>query len=767
MKLTLYAIEDEHFTYRLNKHPDSTYEKSLGDNSVVRGCYTYFDPYISAYQVIVDHDIELILKHCRQTNKASYNDAVFWLAGPYNLKGFNEVFRSALRGRSELSPEANSEKHYYVMTIGPVSHYDEERINKITSGMGLIIFKHNVEEKSFVCDLKIYGRMNLTEFLQKIYIFLYAYQYQYTLSVDTNDKLAQLKLFFEKWIEQVENKEYLFELLSGKRLYKLAKLDADYGKERVETVENKVNFSLHRKRHEIIGEIVRKYTPKLIVDAGCGSGQLVDFLPEEIDYLGFDVELRKSKLRKRKNAKYYETNVLFPYLNYDRENSLLILSEVIEHLDERERTMLYRNVNLFYQPDVVIITTPNYEYNANYGLTGFRHPDHKIEFTSDSINEVIVGLYDYKFIGFERITDEEVQPSFIMVFKRCKSKNSAHIEGYKRTLKYEDGLKYNKAFCNHHFVENWQHLFYLGPTIAPAPSSETELESLDEAIKYYNQEGVTDLVFQVKEMGSRAYILWFEEMEYAQMYGFDRKLIINSRNGYPFFDEAFTQELWEELTQNIRPGTGMVMLDCEITPWNYKAQGLIDREFTTPLYAELLHLKGGKKRTEDEQVRLQNVEKAIASLEKFNQDEELKINIFDVLVFNTSQLDNPIIETLSRFWFPTKHFRMVDTTKDVNIIKELAKDKEGIVVKPNVRQVGVLPAMKVRNPDFLRLIYGAHYEKYFSLLSDRPLNTKRKHSHQQYTASVNMIRNFCDFKKIDIFAVAGFLNEERTIDATL
>src|SRR5690606_2020163 len=141
--------------------------------------------------------------------------------------------------------------------------------------------------------------------------------------------------------------EYLFELLSGKRLYKLSKLDEEYGKQRVETVENKVNQSLHRKRHEIIGEIVNTFSPQIVVDAGCGSGQLVDYLPEEIDYLGFDAELRKSKLRRRKNTKYYETNVLFPYLDYNRDNSLMVLSEVVEHLDERERLILYRNINLF------------------------------------------------------------------------------------------------------------------------------------------------------------------------------------------------------------------------------------------------------------------------------------------------------------------------------------------------------------------------------------------------------------------------------------
>jgi SAM-dependent methyltransferase len=767
MKVTLIAINDEHFSYRLNKHPDNKYEKNLGDNSVVRGYFPFYASDVSAYEIVVDHNIELILKHCRQTNKASYNDAVYWLAGPYNLKGFNEVFRSALRGRNELSPAVNAESHHYVMSIGPVSHYDEEKIKKITSGMGLTIFKNNAQVNSDVCELQIYGNMNLTEFLQKIYIFLYAYQYEYSLSIDTNDKLQQLKSFFTDWIEQVENKEYLFELLSGKRLYKLSKLDEEYGKQRVETVENKVNQSLHRKRHEIIGEIVNTFSPQIVVDAGCGSGQLVDYLPEEIDYLGFDAELRKSKLRRRKNTKYYETNVLFPYLDYNRDNSLMVLSEVVEHLDERERLILYRNINLFFQPDVVVITTPNYEYNVNYGLTGYRHPDHKIEFTSDTINEVIVGLYDYTFVGFEKVTDEVVQPSFIMVFKRSKPKNSAHIEAYKRTLKYEDGLKYNRAFCNHHFVENWQNLFYLGPTIAPAPSNETELESLDEAIKYYHDKGVTDLVFQVKEMGSRAYILWFEEMEYAQMYGFDRKLIINSRNGYPFFDESFTQQLWEELTENICPGTGMVMLDCEITPWNYKAKGLIEREFSTPLYAELLHLKGGKERTEEEKRRLNNVEKAINSLEMFSQDEELKINIFDVLVYNTPKFDKPIQETLSIFWFPTKHFRMVDTTKDVNLYCKLTKNKEGVVVKPNVRQVGVLPAMKVRNPDFLRLIYGAHYEDYYNLLTDRPLSTKRKHSHQQYAASVRMIQDFCDFKRVDVFSTASFINEEKVTDATL
>jgi hypothetical protein len=51
-------------------------------------------------------------------------------------------------------------------------------------------------------------------------------------------------------------------------------------------------------------------------------------------------------------------------------------------------------------PRVVIVTTPNAEYNVRYeGLTGHRHPDHRFEWTRERFHEwtaQVAGAYGFQ-----------------------------------------------------------------------------------------------------------------------------------------------------------------------------------------------------------------------------------------------------------------------------------------------------------------------------------------------------------------------------------
>jgi 3' terminal RNA ribose 2'-O-methyltransferase Hen1 len=60
------------------------------------------------------------------------------------------------------------------------------------------------------------------------------------------------------------------------------------------------------------------------------------------------------------------------------------LIEVIEHLDESRLAALARVVFEFARPQLVLITTPNSEYNIkfeNLAVGKFRHHDHRFEWT--------------------------------------------------------------------------------------------------------------------------------------------------------------------------------------------------------------------------------------------------------------------------------------------------------------------------------------------------------------------------------------------------
>jgi len=384
------------------------------------------------------------------------------------------------------------------------------------------------------------------------------------------------------------------------------------------------------------------------------------------------------------------------------------------------------------------------------------------------VNELFMGLSDYALVSTKKLIEGDVQPSFIFVLIRQteQEKTNDLIKTFDTLYSIPKKRKINEAFCSNNIIQNHRDLFYLGPTIAPAPSNLDVLESAQEAINFYREKGVTDLTFQVKEMGSRAYVLWFRSDYQAQMYGFDTKLVINSRSGFTFFDdEKLMEQLWHELWCIVPDKFDCVMLDCEVTPWSVKGEGLIQTLFNRPLYAEKLHLEFFN---DTDEKQLKNVNDAISALHKFDKkDEKMKIHIFDVLYMD-GPVKLPISQALSYFDFPTEHFNIIPTSANLSDILALVGNKEGIVVKPTNRTVDILPAMKVRNPDFLRLIYGAHYFDYFELLTNRPLNRKRKQSYRQYAAAEKMIHSFHNHSRFELLLhVIEFLSEEEEIDATL
>ena len=86
--------------------------------------------------------------------------------------------------------------------------------------------------------------------------------------------------------------------------------------------------------------------------------------------------------------------------NYDAAT----LIEVIEHLDESRLAALERVVFEFAHPNLVLITTPNSEYNIkfeNLPIGKFRHADHRFEWTRVEFQTWATGIakrFDYTVI---------------------------------------------------------------------------------------------------------------------------------------------------------------------------------------------------------------------------------------------------------------------------------------------------------------------------------------------------------------------------------
>ena len=137
-----------------------------------------------------------------------------------------------------------------------------------------------------------------------------------------------------------------------------------------------------------------------------------------------------------------------------------------------------------------------------------------------------------------------------------------------------------------------QWLAYLPPTMSPSETSAQEgwLERPEEALAYFRNLGVTEVVCEEKHMGSRAVIALCRDAETARerftAMG-DETGAIWTRTGRAFFNDAAMSEgllarlrsavdgagLWGELD------TDWLLLDAEIMPWSAKAGSLIESQY--------------------------------------------------------------------------------------------------------------------------------------------------------------------------------------------
>ncbi|KAG4081681.1 hypothetical protein H8356DRAFT_1757155, partial [Neocallimastix lanati (nom. inval.)] len=162
-----------------------------------------------------------------------------------------------------------------------------------------------------------------------------------------------------------------------------------------------------------------------VIDYGCNVGNLLEVLKNNSDYeeiiaVDNDENVLKEAYEKSKVTKYFMVYLKTKPLNIKLlkgnikyadvrllNSDALICSEVIEHLDNETLEIFPKIVFNIYKPKVVIITTPNCEFNyyfkeLNYGTPQqkFRHEEHLFEWTRKEFNlwvKNIAEKYNYKF----------------------------------------------------------------------------------------------------------------------------------------------------------------------------------------------------------------------------------------------------------------------------------------------------------------------------------------------------------------------------------
>lgn len=321
---------------------------------------------------------------------------------------------------------------------------------------------------------------------------------------------------------------------------------------------------------------------------------------------------------------------------------------------------------------------------------------------------------------------------------------------------------------------------FISGTMPPAPSRGSDIESLQACLEHFAKQGVEKLVLQPKFMGSRC-------QAYLKRGNPEASFLV-SRNGLEIGQLVEKPAVIEALLKRFEDFDYQdeLVLDGELLPWHALGKGLIEHDFND--YARAIDYQLSELVNDKEFAQLSIAQKVNP------QGKREMLNLFEKQLQLYAQPGEPRFQAFSvlrvdgQLWTHKDQAEVFDLVGNcpylvVNPGAEdaLAKaseffDKltteqgmEGIVAKPAVVDLekGQTPYMKVRNKDYLTLIYGYEYKNRMQRLAEnKKIGRKLQLAVTEYRLG-NLMLLHPEHRDKLVYAMFGYLSQEKTLDPRL
>ena len=348
------------------------------------------------------------------------------------------------------------------------------------------------------------------------------------------------------------------------------------------------------------------------------------------------------------------------------------------------------------------------------------------------------------------------------------------------------------------FATDPRWLVHLPPTMAPVATSKRPdfLEHPDDAFAYFTKVGLTEVVCEEKHMGSRAVLTFARTPEITQeRFGIsnDAAGVIVTRTGRPYFsDDKAAKTLldqirasmdatgfWEELK------TDWLVLDAELLPWSTKAIELLKSQYAATGSAATSMLSSATALLEQAvgrgigdlddvltrtRARAGHTERYIDAYRQYCWDTDglagIEVAPFQILAgegevfarqphrWHLDHIDRLVEHNPTLFRRTERRFVSLDDEAAVTAatnwwLESTESGGEGMVVKPaesiaTTSKGLVLPGVKCRGREYLRIIYGPEYLEPANLerLRDRSLGRKRSLAVREFALGIEALDRF-------------------------
>jgi len=453
--------------FLLHKNPGAVHERELSFG-VARVCYPEARADRCTAALVVDIDPIGLVRDRRGGPKGEgFSLAQYVNDRPYVASSFLSVailkmFGTAMSGRSKERPELAESVLPFVVRI-PVApcRGGEPVLRRVFEPLGYAVETTPLPldpafpdwGDSRYLDVTLTAELRIRDLLEHVFVLLPVLDddKHYWVGSEEVDKLLRRG---GTWLGTHPDRELITRryLRHDRRLTRdaLARLmevaddpddpDAEGAAHDAEEAAVERPISLNEQRLQRVVEALRDANVRTIADLGCGEGRLVRALLRESwveRVVGVDVSwraleyaarrLRVAEMAPRQRARVELRQGALTYR--DRQLAgfdAACLVEVIEHLDPPRLSAFERVVFERAQPRVVVVTTPNIEYNVRFEhlpAGSLRHRDHRFEWTRDEFRAWAAGVaarrsYRVELAGIGPVDAEVGAPTQMAVFTR-------------------------------------------------------------------------------------------------------------------------------------------------------------------------------------------------------------------------------------------------------------------------------------------------------------------------------------------------------------